>query len=120
MSILTKPCSPDHISYSDGVDLDSVELPEDNDSVGPDSTAVFEKPITDQWIHAELNLPQGEQLRKAKVVGRTTNGNRKVTGSYDPNPFLNTLTYDVEFPDGEIKEYSANIITENMHAQVDD
>ena len=120
MSRPTKPNPPDHIPYSDGVDPDSVELPEDNDPVGPDGTAVFEKPITDQWIHAELNLPQGEQLRKAKVVGRSTDGNGKVTGSYDPNPFLNTLTYDVEFPDGEIKEYSANVIAENMYAQVDD
>ena len=120
MSKPTKPSPPDHIPYSDGVDPDSVELPEDNDPVGPDGTAVFEKPITDQWIHAELNLPQGEELRKAKIVGRTTDGNGKVTGSYDPNPFLNTLTYDVEFPDGEIKEYSANVIAENMYAQVDD
>ena len=59
----------------------------------PDGTAAFEKPITDQWIHAELNLPQGELLRKAKVIGRTKDGNGDVIGSYDPNPFLNALTY---------------------------
>ena len=27
--------------------------------------------------------------------------------------------YDVEFPDGDVREYSANIIAENMSAQVD-
>ena len=116
----TKQISPDHISYSDNVDPDSVELPEDNDPIGPDGTAVFEKPIIDQQIYTELNLPQGRQLRKAKVVGQTTDKNGKVTGSYDTNPFLNTLTCDIEFPDGEIREYSANVIAENIYAQVDD
>ena len=29
------------------------------------------------------------------------------------------MSYDVEFPDGEIKEYRANAIAENMYAQVD-
>ena len=32
---------------------------------------------------------------------------------------LNTLSYNVEFSDGEVREYSANIIAENMYAQVD-
>ena len=29
------------------------------------------------------------------------------------------MVYDVEFPDGVIKEYAANIIPENMYSQVD-
>ena len=29
------------------------------------------------------------------------------------------MVYDVEFPDGVINEYTANIIAENMYAQVD-
>ena len=110
----TNPNAHEHVPYSNGVDPDSVKVPEDNDPVMPDSTPAFEKPITNQWMHAELNLPQGELLRKAKVVGRTKDGNGDVAGSYDHNPFLNALTYDVEFSDGEINEYSANVIAENM------
>ena len=30
-----------------------------------------------------------------------------------------TVTYDVEFSDGQVKEYGANIITKNMLTQVD-
>jgi len=30
------------------------------------------------------------------------------------------MTYDVEFPNGEIKEYAANVIAENMYSQVDE
>eukprot|EP00957_Ditylum_brightwellii_P131674 10042243-Ditylum_brightwellii.AAC.1 len=29
------------------------------------------------------------------------------------------MIYDVEFPDGQVCEYAANIITENMFTQVD-
>ena len=42
-----------------------------------------------------------------------------MVGSYDENPFLNSIIYDVEFNDGTVKEYSANLIAENMITQVD-
>eukprot|EP00957_Ditylum_brightwellii_P169314 12886278-Ditylum_brightwellii.AAC.1 len=32
---------------------------------------------------------------------------------------MNTMIYDVEFPDRQVCEYAANIITENMLTQVD-
>ena len=32
---------------------------------------------------------------------------------------LNSVVYEVEFPDGQVKEYSANTIAENMLTQVD-
>ena len=40
-------------------------------------------------------------------------------GHYDPNPLLNSIVYDVEFPDGAIKQYAANTIAQNMYSQVD-
>ena len=43
----------------------------------------------------------------------------KVIGNPDENPILNTLIYDVEFPDGNIKKYSANVIAENFHVNCD-
>ena len=42
-----------------------------------------------------------------------------VVGSYDEKPFLNSIIYDVEFNDGTVKEYSANVIAENMLTQVE-
>ena len=35
------------------------------------------------------------------------------------NPLLITLVYDVEFPDGDVKKYAANLIAENLLSQVD-
>ena len=86
----------------------------------PDGAAFFQKPITNQWIYAELNLPQGEILRKDKFIGRNKDGNDYATGSCDPNLFLNTLTYDVKFSDDENKEHSDNFIAKTMHQKADE
>ena len=76
--------------YSDDVDPDSVSLPDDNYPINKDGTSVFENPITDQWINAELNLPQGEKFQNAKFIGQSKDGNGEPVESYDINPFLNT------------------------------
>ena len=61
----------DYVRYSDDVDPDSVSLPDDNDPINKDGTIVFEKPITNQWINAELNFPQGEKFQNTKVIGKS-------------------------------------------------
>jgi hypothetical protein len=43
----------------------------------------------------------------------------KTRGTYDANPRLNTMVYEVEFNNGDILEYSANAIAENMLNQID-
>ena len=84
-----------------------------------DGISQFEAPVTDYLIHAEVNLPKGEEMQRAKVIGRSKSDDGRILGMYDDNPMLNTLLYDVQFPDGTIKEYAANIIAENMFSQVD-
>ena len=67
-----KPILTEYEPYFDDSQPYSVQLPEDNDPVDTDVTTAFEKPITDRWIHAEINLPQGESMQNAKVIGRAT------------------------------------------------
>ena len=43
----------------------------------------------------------------------------QMTGKYDTNPYHNSVLYEVKFDNGQVCEYSANVITENMLAQVD-
>ena len=71
------------------------------------------------WINDEVSLPQGEKNCHAKVIGMIKDDDGNVTGVYDNNPFVNTMVYDVQFPDGQIKEYEANVIAKNMYKQVD-
>ena len=109
-------------------DLDILDLVEDEDDpihqveedpLSADGTTAFEKPVTDYLLHAELTLPHGEKISKAKVKSRSKDLNGDLVGTYDANPLLNSILYDVEFEDGSIKQYSANIIAENMYSQVD-
>ena len=53
------------------------------------------------------------------MIHRSLGPDGPTNGSYDDNPFLNSIIYDVEFPDVTIKEYNANLIAENMLTQVD-
>ena len=54
-----------------------------------------------------------------KVTQRTIGPDGQVTGTYDNNQYPNSIIYGVEFPNGQVKEYAANIIAENMLTQVD-
>jgi hypothetical protein len=64
-------------------------------------------------------LQQDNQLRTGRVVRRAFGPDGTTTGSYADNPILNSIIYEVEFPDGQMKEYAANTIAENMLTQVD-
>lgn len=107
------------MSLIDKVDPDSIVIPEENNLLNSQGCSVFEKPITDQYISAELNLPQGNVMCNAKVVGRSKDGNWKTIVTYDENPFLNTIVYYAKFSDGEIKEYAANVVAQIIYPQVD-
>ena len=54
-----------------------------------------------------------------KVKGGTLGPDGGPSGIYHEDPRLNSMIYDVEFPDVQIKEYSANMIAENMLTQID-
>ena len=125
---LSLPPSTVKPESSDPLEFDSRESDDaepigwlDGDPVDPsDSKAVFEHSLTDVLVGAEVLLPQGENLQSARVKGRHTDENGNVTGQYDTNPLLNSLIYDVEFPDGTVREYAANVIAENMYSALDE
>ena len=119
MSFPPKPLPDDFEPYADDSDPTVPPLPDNNDPLDPSGQAQFDQPITDRLIHAEVHLPQGESIQSAKVIHRSRDGDGALIVTYDDNPILNTMLYEVEFPDGEIREYSANVIAENMYRQVD-
>ena len=114
------PPHDDYIPYEDGT-IDPISVDDiESDPVDEKGISYFEQPAIDHLIHAEVNLPQGENMQLAKVLRRSTDDTGKNIGHFDDNPYLNTLVYDVQFPDGSVKEYAANIIAENLYSQVDE
>ena len=70
-------------------------------------------------IKIEVVLPHGESEELVKVIRRPVDVNGEFIGTTSDTRVINTCVYDVEFQDGFIKYYSANVIAENMLSQVD-
>ena len=96
-------------------------MPEFLDPVDGDTNQLLDQnPAYDLLIHSEVVLPHRDKLRNAKILCRLLDPTGWSVGTYHKNPILNTLLYDVEFPDREVKEYSANVIAEKLISQADD
>ena len=52
-------------------------------------------------------------------MGRKLVPDGRTAGIFHEDQRLNSMIYDVEFPDGHIKEYYANMIAKNMLTQID-
>ena len=44
--------------------------------------------------------------------------NEQAIGVHSDNPLMITLVYNVEFSDGDVNKYAANLIAENLLSQV--
>ena len=59
-------------------------------------------------------------MKLVTIKRRTTNINGDQVGTYDKQPFINTIMYNAEFRDGVIRNYGVNIIAQNLYSQVDE
>jgi hypothetical protein len=73
----------------------------------------------DQYVGAHVRVPNGNEIRSGEVLRRKHELDGTVRGRDNANPMLETITYEIEFPDGLSDEYTANVIAENMDAQCD-
>ena len=94
-------------------------VPDIEDTVDATGRLLNQQPAYDKILCSEVSLQLGENITVVKVTKRALVPNENVAGTYDENPCLNTMIYEVEFPDGQLKEYAANVIAENMLSQVD-
>ena len=100
-------------------DEDKRVVPDVEDTVDVTGKLLNQHPAYDRIINAEVVLQLEEAVTTGKVTRRALGPDGQVAGTYDDNPFLNTIIYEVEFPDGQVKDYAANVIAENMLTQVD-
>ena len=80
---------------------------------------INQQPINDNLLEKEVRLGHNNEVTRGKVVGRTVGDDFLNCGTYSDNQYHNTVVYDVQFPDGSIKEYAASVLAENMVEQVD-
>jgi hypothetical protein len=73
----------------------------------------------DKYLSKELHLPRGGEFAKEHVLKRSRDGDGIPTGHRHENSILDTQQYEVEFQDGSIDTYTANVIAENISDMVD-
>ena len=80
----------------------------------------FDAETFDNYLQAEVLLPKGDNLVTGMVTGRKRDADGNPVGRRNTNPILDSRVYEVEFPDGHVEEYAANVIAECIYSQVDD
>ena len=95
-----------------------IPIPE-ADAMDEKGTPLSPNSISDTLINAEDVLPHGESYNLEKVIRHSLDVNGQVIGNQNKYLILNTYIYDVEFQDGIIKPYAANVIAQNILSQVD-
>ena len=58
-------------------------------------------------------------MQTVKVIGRSVEPKGAMEGSYNHNHMLNSFLCDVDFPDSQVKDCSANVIAEKMACRID-
>ena len=74
----------------------------------------------DKLISAKVMLPLGDSKRPGQVIRRKRDADGNPIGRSSSNPYLDTSLYEVEFHDGHVESYAANLIAENIYEQLDD
>ena len=93
--------------------FDNTDLKEDDDQFTPDSY--------DNYINTELSLERGgEQPKYARVKKWLKENQGRPIGIILHNTILDIRMYEVEYQDGHTVALAANLIAENIFAQVDE
>jgi hypothetical protein len=85
--------------YSDD-DEEARIIPGVKDTVDAKGRLLEQQPMYDRIINAEVQLQLGNELSLGKVVRRALGPDGVTTGSYADNPMLNSIVYEVKFPNG--------------------
>jgi hypothetical protein len=92
------------------------------DAVDGKGRLINHQPAWGRMLQAEIAINKDTQagpvVCKGVVKRRAVAPSGCTTGIHDSNPLLNTMVYEVEFDDGDVVEYSANSIAENLR-QID-
>eukprot|EP00957_Ditylum_brightwellii_P187863 14303403-Ditylum_brightwellii.AAC.1 len=75
--------------------------PDIKDGVDATGRLLNTMPVYDLFLNAEVSLQLGDDVRIGKVTQRAIRPDRTNTGTYDNNPMMNTMIYDVDFPGGQ-------------------
>ena len=81
---------------------------------------IGELPAQDKILTVDLALQLDEKVVAGRVKRQSLGLEGKIVGRYDDNPIMNSMIYEVELPESQVKDYAENVIARNMLSQVYD
>ena len=118
------PVNPPYADADEGTftqypDADEVHRPVPDDATDHIVEDGATPSMNDQYIGTTVDIKHRGELRSARVKDRARTDDGQLIGEANSNCLLDTRRYTVEFPDGDVTEYMANVIAESMITQVD-
>ena len=101
------------------LDADDLHRPVEDDATDTNAEDGFTPGVTDEYINCTVDIKHKGELKTGRVRERVRDEDGIPVGTANANPLLDTRSYIVDFPDGEVSEYTANLIAEGMVAQCD-
>ena len=110
--------TPKHMAYEPVMD----EAPDSKDKPQPVPDLKDADDLDlNRHLSAKVLIPKdGHTFANGRVVRRARDSGGQLVGKSHNNPILDTSVYEVEFEDGSVEKYNANIIAEHIYAQLDD
>ena len=75
--------------------------------------------IYDDYLNNQVMLKTGDRRLKCAVVNQTQDLKNVPIGQQNNNPLLGTRIYDLQLPDGQIEQHTANTIVECIYSNID-
>jgi hypothetical protein len=105
---VTNAVTPEYEAYEDD-DKHHERMP-DMDNFDPETY--------DDYILAQVQLPRDDEHKLGTVIRRAKDGDDNPIGKQNRNSLLDTRIYEVELSDGQVLEYSANVVAENLYSHI--
>jgi hypothetical protein len=91
-----------------------------DDMIVEEHAKANDEEAVNKYLNMELRMGAGmDDERWGRVIKHARGIGGALVGCAHTNPFFDTREYEVEFINGTIKQYDANVIAKNMYAQVD-
>jgi hypothetical protein len=111
--------TPVHLEYEEHSPADlGYDLPKDKDPL-PEIAEADDLDLN-KYVSAKVMLPRdGHTFAAGRVVRRARDDMGELIGKSNNNPLLDSAVYEVQFDDGAVERYHANIIAENIYSRLD-
>jgi len=115
---LLGPLPPNLILNNDSNEIMMTNEPMELEAEMPEADD-YDAKAYDKYLLAEVMLLKGDALITGHGIHHKCDHNGLPIGKQNNNPILDTCIYELQFPDGHMEKFAANVIAEYLYSQID-